>query len=371
VSPRALLAALALVCGAIAPAHAHSLSVAHVDVVVAATDPRAATVEVDLALRDLALTVPLDADRDEAVTWGELVAARPAIEALVHDHVVLASTGGACLLVPTGLATRRYDTGAYATLQLDARCPDADGWTLEETLFRDRDPQHRALATLHRDGATATAIAGGTLGPVALRVDGDPVVVPFVREGLRHLLVGTDHLAFLLSLVLPALLAWNGRAWTGAEAIGPRLRDTVWLVTAFTLAHSLTLTLAALGAVTPASRVVEPAIAASVLLAALNNVRPVVANRLWLLSLGFGLVHGFGFAGALGELGLPRTHRVLALFGFNLGVELGQLAVLAVVLPVLAWVRHRPAYGRRVVPGLSVAIAAVAASWLVQRLGGP
>ena len=356
----ALLAAFAM------PAFAHTPSVAHVDANVAADDPRHLSIDVDIALKDLALTLPLDADRDEQVTWGELRAARPALEALLLDHLALASQGGACHLQSSGLATRRYDDGAYATMQLDAACPGVGPWTLDYTLLRDRDPQHRAIATLHDGAGTATTIAGAG-APVALDVEHVAVLPAFVREGVRHLLAGTDHIAFLLALVLPALLAWNGRRWVPGEAVRPRLVQAAWLVTAFTLAHSLTLTLAALDWVVPASRPVEALIAVSVALGALNNVWPIV-HRLWLLSFGFGLVHGFGFAGALGELGLPRDERVLALFGFNFGVELGQLAILAALLPLLVLVRRQGWYARWALPGVSLGIAVVASGWVVQRL---
>ena len=360
------LVLLVLLAAFAAPVFAHTPSVAHVDANVAADDPRRLSIEVDVALKDLALTLPLDADRDEQVTWGELRAARPAFEALVLDHIALASQGGACRLQATGLATRRYDDGAYATVQLDAACPGRGPWTLDYTLLRDRDPQHRAIATLHDGAGTATTIAGAG-APVALDVEHVAVLPAFVREGVRHLLAGTDHIAFLLALVLPALLAWNGQRWVPGESVRPPLVQAAWLVTAFTVAHSLTLTLAALDWVVPASRPVEALIAVSVALGALNNVWPIV-HRLWLLSFGFGLVHGFGFAGALGELGLPRDERVLALFGFNFGVELGQLAILAAVLPLLVLVRRRDWYARWALPGVSLAIALVASGWVVQRL---
>jgi hypothetical protein len=364
----AALAALVAIVATI-PAYAHDLSVAHVDLVVAADDPRELAVEVDLAVKDLALTLPVDANRDEVVTWGELLVARGQIEALDLEGMTLASAGGTCRLQPGALATRRYDDGAYATLQVAASCPDAGPWSLQYTLFRDRDAQHRAISTLRNGAVTATAIAGGSTGVVGFKEQNTHVLSSFAREGVRHLLIGADHLAFLLSLVLPALLTWNGHGWRPATSVGPQLKQTVCLVTAFTLAHSATLSLAALGWVTPASGPVEAAIAASVLLAALNNLRPVVTRRLWLLSFCFGLVHGFGFAGALGELGLPRHDRVLALLGFNVGVELGQLAVLAVLLPLLVLVRRPAAYARFVVPGASLAIAGVAMAWIVQRVG--
>jgi hypothetical protein len=365
----ALAALLAL--SAAAPALAHDPSVARLDAVVDSDDPHHLSLELDLALKDLALTLPLDANHDEAVTWGELAAARPAIEALVERHVSLAGDDRACRLQPTGLATRRYDDGAYATVQMEAACTGTGRWALGYTLFQDRDPQHRAIATLHDGAASATGIAGlGAASRVTLAPGHAAVLPAFLREGVHHLLLGADHIAFLLSLVLPVLLAWNGQRWILASPIRPQLLQALGLVTAFTLAHSITLTLAALGWVTPVSRWVESAIAMSVLLAALNNVRPLVTQRLWLLSFGFGLVHGFGFAGALGELDLPDHARVQALFGFNLGVELGQLAVLAAALPLLFVVRRQAWYARWAVPGVSLAIATVAAAWFVQRVGG-
>ena len=114
----------------------------------------------------------------------------------------------------------------------------------------------------------------------------------------------------------------------------------LWVVTAFTLAHSITLTLAALRLVELPSRLVESAIAASVVLAAVNNLVPVVERRRWMVAFAFGLIHGFGFASVLAELGLPQETLVLSLLGFNLGVELGQLAIVAVFLPTAYALRN-------------------------------
>jgi len=180
---------------------------------------------------------------------------------------------------------------------------------------------------------------------------------------------GTFNLiAFLLSLLLPAALLRQHGEWLPAEGFRRVVTQVLGIVTAFTLAHSLTLSLAALGWVTPASRWVEPAIAISVLLAAINNVRPLITRRAWVVGFGFGLIHGFGFAGALGELGLPTTTRLLALVGFNVGVELGQLVVVCAVLPGLFLLRRARWYAGTAMPLLSLAICAVAATWLWQRL---
>jgi hypothetical protein len=350
------------------PALAHTLSVSHLDIVVA--DKGDDHVELDLALKDLALTLPLDANRDEVVTWGELQAVRAPLEQLVTSGVALSTPSGACTLVPDGLATRKYDDGMYATVQLRARCPSDGALQVRYDLFFDRDPQHRALVTVRRGDAVVTGIARADAPLVQVPRTGGNPFLDFLREGIHHILIGYDHLAFLISLLLPAALVRVQQRWQPSPTLRGSLGHVLGIVTAFTVAHSITLTLAALSWVTPASRWVEAAIAASVLVAALNNVWPLITRHVWLVSFGFGLVHGFGFAGALSELGLPKGARLASLFGFNLGVEIGQLAVVALVLPVLYLLRRRDWYPRWAMPAASLAIAALASWWLFKRLAG-
>ena len=138
--------------------------------------------------------------------------------------------------------------------------------------------------------------------------------------------------------------------------------------TAFTLARSLILTLAALEMVTLPSHWVESAIAASVVLAALNNPFPVLHGRLWMVAFVFGLIHGFGFASVLADLGLPQDALLLALVGFNVGVEVGQLAIVAVFLPLAFSLRRTWLYRRLVFIGGSLLIASIAAIWLGERV---
>jgi hypothetical protein len=140
------------------------------------------------------------------------------------------------------------------------------------------------------------------------------------------------------------------------------------IVTAFTLAHSITLSLATLGFVSLPSRWVESAIAASVVLAALNNVWPVFHGRRWMVAFGFGLIHGFGFASVLIDLGLPQGALALALLGFNLGVECGQMAIVAAFLPLAFVLRHSAFYRRLVLRLGSLLITALASTWLAERV---
>jgi hypothetical protein len=158
-----------------------------------------------------------------------------------------------------------------------------------------------------------------------------------------------------------------GANWEAAPSFKAALWDVVRVVTAFTVAHSITLSLAALGVISLPSRLVESAIAASVVLAALNNVRPVVYRGRWLIAFAFGLIHGFGFASVLADLGLPQDSLLLALVAFNVGVELGQLAIVAVFLPIAYALRETRLYRRVVLVGGSLLVTAIAAVWLVER----
>jgi len=174
----------------------------------------------------------------------------------------------------------------------------------------------------------------------------------FVAMGVEHILGGIDHLLFLLALLALARGLWQ----------------TVTIVTGFTVAHSITLSLAALGVVDVSSRIVEPLIAASIVWVAVENLlAPSGIGRRWLIAMVFGLIHGLGFASALTELDLSRQALVRALIGFNVGVELGQIAFVIVVMPPLAWA-SRPGRLPRLPQFLSVVVAAVGTVWLVLRL---
>ncbi len=174
--------------------------------------------------------------------------------------------------------------------------------------------------------------------------------------GVEHILGGPDHLLFVLALVL----------------LVPGWRQLALTITAFTVAHSLSLALAVLGVVHLASPPVEALIAASIVPVALEALRPagaaptLLGRAPWLAAFAFGLLHGLGFAGALAELGLPPDHLVGALAAFNVGVEVGQLAVVAVVLLPVRWLRRQPRWARAV-PAYVVATIAVA--WTIERVG--
>jgi len=189
----------------------------------------------------------------------------------------------------------------------------------------------------------------------------------FGREGVWHIWIGYDHILFLISLLLPAVLWWKAGKWEAVASFREVLHEVVSIITAFTLAHSITLSLAALELVTLPSRWVESVIAGSVVLAALHNLFPIIQVRRWIVGLVFGLIHGFGFASVLADLGLPTSSMFVALAGFNIGVEVGQLAIVGAFLPFAYAVRHSWAYRYLAVQFGSVCIAGLAFIWFMER----
>jgi HupE/UreJ protein len=332
----------------------------------------------DIALRDLEFALGLDADGNGDITWGELKAKRREIESYAFSRLILLADEKPCSLAPTDFLVDDHSDGAYAVLRFAAQCgavggrpasvPDAVG--IRYRLFFDLDPTHRGLLRLERGGATQSGVLSPAQPALAFRAGQAAPLAQFLdylREGVWHIWIGFDHILFLVSLLLPAVLILKNKTWHPAQ----RFRDTFWdvlkVVTSFTVAHSLTLSLAALSVIALPSRLVESTIALSVLLAALNNLQPVVAGRRWAVAFAFGLVHGFGFASVLADLGLPQGALLLSLVGFNLGVELGQLVIVAAFLPFAYALRGSWLYRRVVFTGGSAAIALVAGIWLAER----
>ena len=359
---------LALV-GLLPAAQAHKPSDSYLSIRV---DAAAITGQWDIALRDLDFAIGLDADGNGEITWGEVRVKHAEIAAYALARIAVRSDDAPCTIEPGAQQVDTHTDGAYTVLPLTIRCARAPAQlAIDYTLFADLDPQHRGLLNLQAQGVTRTAV----LGPQAptqrfelATVNRWAQFIDYAREGVWHIWIGFDHVLFLLSLLLPAVLLWRAQAWQAVETFRAAFVDVFKVVTAFTVAHSITLTLATLGVVELPSRWVESAIAASVVLAALNNVWPLFHGRRWTVAFAFGLIHGFGFATVLADLGLPREALALALVGFNLGVEAGQLAIVAVFLPLAYALRRSAFYRRAMMFGGSLLIAVLASVWLIERV---
>ena len=327
----------------------------------------------DIGLRDLDATIGLDSNGDGSVTWDELRGRHRAIAAYALARLLVRVNGTEREPVLTEQQVASYPDGAYSVVLFaieDVHRPRE----LEVTyrLFFDTHPLHRGLVNVESaDGASRVAVFSPA-NPTQQFDLANPGLWgefrDFSAEGVWHIWSGFDHLLFLVALLLPAVLRRDDSGWHAVENFRPALLNVVKVVTAFTVAHSITLTLAALEVVKLPSRLVESAIAASVVLAALNNLRPLVRERVWLVAFVFGLLHGFGFASALADFGLKEGSLLLPLVGFNVGVELGQLVIVSAFLP-LAWaLRGSWFYQHLTLRVGSTCVVVVATTWMVQRM---
>jgi len=326
---------------------------------------------IELAIRDGELAVGLDHDGNGKVTWGELKSSQGALQSYVQGHLRLRGADGPCRLTFAPVEVNERVDGRYLWLPMTADCGSVlQRLFIEYTLLDAEDPSHRGLLTLFAKEAAQTAVLGGGVGTRQFELDhvsSWSAFVEYLRAGIWHIWSGIDHLLFLLSLLLPAVLLRRENRWEAVPIAGPAFLNIVKVVTAFTLAHSITLSLAAFDVIRLPSRLTESVIAASIIIAALNNVFPRVTEGRWRIAFAFGLLHGFGFASVLAEMGLPRGARLISLVAFNLGVEAGQLVVVLAVMPLVYFLRATHFYRRGIMPWGSSAIACLALFWFVQR----
>jgi hypothetical protein len=354
-----LALAAAILVGSTGTALAHKPSDAHLRLTVngARLDGR-----IDVAVRDLDGALSLDEDGDGDVTWGELTAAAPRIASYLTDRLALAADGRPCQLALGAAALVDLSDGAYWAQPISTRCPaaPAEAVTVTYGLLFDIDAQHRGL--VHVAGSTEIIRDGA---PVRIPVERGASFAAFTKEGIWHIWVGLDHVLFLLCLLLPAVFPRVGGRARPAESLRGVVAEVLEIVTAFTLAHSITLVISAVGLLQLPSRLVETSIAISVVAAALNNLVRVIDAR-WAVAFALGLLHGFGFSSVLIDLGLPSDQLIASLLGFNAGVEIGQLAIVVALLPALYWLRHTLAYRALLYGGSGVA-AVIATMWTFQR----
>ncbi len=346
---RFALSALLLFASSAALAHAPSTGY-----VMAEPSLEGTRLTLKLDLRDAALVVSIDANHDGQLTWGELKRAEVPLVAYAAKNFRLSSEQGPCATRFNDLAVDKLNGGTFAVLTFVSPC-DAASLTLHYDLFFAFDATHRAIVRAG-DGAAGVLTTSDRDRPLAfVAPDTVEIFEEFVVQGVLHIWEGFDHMLFLITLLIPALFR---RAFV----------ETLKFITAFTVAHSLTLVLVTLGAFSLPSRLVESAIALSIIVTALNNVRPLFGEKSWLIAAGFGLLHGCGFASVLSDLGLTKATLLPSLFAFNLGVEIGQVALVALAVPLC--------YGLRRVEGLHAPIlkwgsalsASVAAVWMAERL---
>jgi hydrogenase/urease accessory protein HupE len=337
-------------------AHAHNAGVSSSRIVL---EGRTVVVEINALGRDFeqAAGVRIVEKATGEINPVALALMEPAIRSYVDRHVAVLAAEQRCAEAP-GI-TKAADT--HVLLTTTWRCSPDGELRYRSTLFQDVDPGARQVVVIARGGAEREFVLDRNTQDVGLSsaVTSLPNVVGrFIAAGIEHIFLGYDHIAFLLAVIL-----WGRTLW-----------PLVKVVTAFTIAHSITLSLAALHVFAIPSVIVEPAIAASIMFVAAENFFSRDVGRRWPVTFAFGLVHGFGFASALAEIGLPSNALVPALAAFNIGVEIGQVAIVAVVFPLLLLADRLAARGTvskgrqpRLVYACSAVIFALGLYWLIER----
>ena len=326
----------------------------------------------DIALRDLEYALGVDQDGDGEITWGEVKLQYENMVAYTFTRLSLTAREQSCTLNANEQLIEQHSDGAYAVLKFSTDCPSRVPLTLDYRLFFDLDPTHRGLVKVIYPDAIQSLIASPERSQIALqsrKPDLWQTFIDYWREGVWHIWIGFDHCLFLFTLLLPAALRRDNefKRWRSAQSLRQVLLEVSAIVTAFTVAHSITLSAAALGWIMLPSQWVESAIAATVVLVALNNLYPIIQTKRWLLASGLGLIHGFGFASVLTDLGLPDTSLILALAAFNLGVESGQLVIIAGLLPGIYLLSRFTLYQKAALPFASLAAMTIASVWLLER----
>lgn len=302
---------------------------------------------------------PLDKDGNNAITRAELNAASEFIAAQLNTRINFQRANQPChatILPHWEFAPARNSADNSLVIPLRYQCA-ALGTLAMRADFSNENP----LEVVIKSGElTVARDLSSRDGFVTLELfENKRVFASFIGEGFIHILMGYDHILFLITLLLVSVLTPQGKQWQVNLNLAGVIKAALILVTAFTISHSITLGLTIFGWVKPVSHWVELLIAITMLLSAFNNIYPFM-HRIALITFVFGLIHGFGFAGALSELAFSREQQALSLLAFNLGIEFGQLLIVAILLPLLIWLRNFDWYYTYFVRGASFAIGCVA-----------
>ncbi len=319
-------------------------------------DGRQVSYRLAVSAHDLAVAVGIETDLIAPVPRDALAAREADIRRYIGDRLRLEGNGERCIEKSSTIDLENLpDT---VILRLAHVCPPGSTVVrLSYTVFFDIDANHRALGSIDAGGGPQEFLFEPGLNDIEVAVEGPPpeadpwqTAARFLMLGIQHIVTGYDHVLFVLALLL----------------VSAQFLNLLKVVTAFTLAHAVTLSLAWFGFIDLPSRLVEVVIAISIAYVAAENLIGLRLARRWMIAFGFGLVHGLGFFGILREIALPGSGAVIPLVAFNLGVEAGQVAILAVFYPLQRLVFEKPWYDRAM-RACSAVILLLAVVWIAQR----
>ncbi len=316
-----------------------------------------------IAIDDMELALGLDADGDTRITWNEVLQKQDAIATLLLSRLSFDVTGQRCNLQLGHLMLERLNAGMFLHVPLTADCESAGPLQVSYSLLFDIDSSHRGILTAANGSSSQVHVFSPSINRHVIDSENISVLAnvwTFVIEGIWHIWIGLDHILFLCALLIP-IVAEKGRIIKAMSV------DILKVVTAFTVAHSITLILATLEIVVLPARFVESVIALSVAVTGINIVWPLFRGHSWQFAFGFGLIHGFGFAGVLSDLSLPTQLFVSSLLSFNAGVEIGQLAIVLVLVPVLLLLGRAAIARKLTIATSAIVITGFGLMWSLER----
>lgn len=335
---------------------------------------------IELTIADLNHALSLQLPTDQSVTPADVEPHMADIRAYLQDRVRVAAPG-----LATGMALGEHSLWSIPLAQylvfefsLPGLAASPDYLEIEYRVLFDVRPQHRGFLVVENNWKTGTFDNEGVFSLIfdpdtprqRLDLSASTMANGFwamTRMGVHHIWAGIDHVLFLLALLLPSVMRRTHAGWEPVPAFRDALLYVVKIVTLFTVAHTITLSAATLGAVSLSSRLVESVIAISIAIAALHILRPVFHGRIWWVVFAFGLFHGFGFASVLSGINIPPAFMTWSLLAFNLGVELGQLAIVCVAFPVLYLLRRYQFYRYGGLQLGATLLMLISLYWFVER----
>ncbi|GAB3002175.1 HupE/UreJ family protein [Psychrosphaera aestuarii] len=344
----------------------HQLSTSYLTLKSESEKPQNLLGKWQVEVKDLEQVIDFDINNDGNITWQEVTLQQSAISQFIKRVLTITQKERQCIVSSQGpLKLDSHFNLPYLDIPILVNCQSTGAFAIKYDAFFDFDSNHKSLISINNTSFVYDITdSEGFVG--VDQVTAYSTAVEYLYQGILHIWMGLDHILFLIALLLTCVLIREQNKWLASPSKVQILKQTAWIVTAFTIAHSITLTATAMGIIAPSSKWVEIGIAISVVVAALNNIWPVVIRLGW-VTFGFGLLHGMGFAGVLGELGLSNEYQLLSVLTFNLGVEIGQLAILAVTLPLLILAREFNWYQRWLMPAGSLVIAIIATQWTIER----
>ncbi|WOI38326.1 HupE/UreJ family protein [Alteromonas sp. CI.11.F.A3] len=334
---------------------------------------------------DIGQVAGLDTNGNGALTWGEIHQNQSLLENYIANVLSIRVDDSPCKISLSMPNIRSVSGDSYLVSPIKVMCKSSGTLGIRYDGIFEHSPTHKLLVNVNLAGQSGSRTQNSSQSSTentsvtsVLDIDNRSVTydavttsltalfISLVYEGVRHIFIGIDHILFLVATLLTVNLVREQKRWQKEPSASRVLKHTVILVSAFTLAHSITLTATALDFIALDSRLVELGIAISVLLTALNNIYPLIV-RLGIITFAFGLLHGMGFASVFADLNAQSNNLVLSVAAFNIGVEVGQLAIVAVLLPLLLWLRHFAFYAKTLMPLLSLVIAIIATNWTIQR----